>query len=225
VLTLTVDPTRFESHTEATEAITKQVGNLKSCLRTEYRTGGFEALKVLDFQRNGLPHIHLILFGVSVVDDEDNESGEATVSEAEVREYWDENAGMGSQVAVQPAWKGRDGEWLLHNDDTKVSVRHYLGKRIRELVDVAEMDEAELWAKVESGDIELWRHALFWVTQKQYVSCSSSLKESDNDGGGEELPYVPAWEYVGTAKYEQIPRHIREKATVVRATSGTSATG
>ena len=219
VLSLTVDPTRFESHTEATEAITDGANTLKSCLR--YRTGGFEAVSVFDFQRNGLPHIHLVLFGVSVVEDGNSDTGEATVSEAEIREYWDGNAGIGSQVAVQPAWT-QGGDWVLHDDDKRVSLRYYLGKRIRELIQVAETDESELWQKVESGDIELWRHALFWVTGKQYVSCSGSLKESKD---GDDLPYAPAWEYVGTAKYEQIPRHIIENATVVRTGSRTSATG
>jgi hypothetical protein len=222
VLTLTPNPNRFESHTEATEAVTDGVANLKSCLR--YRTGGFEAVPVLDFQRNGLPHYHIVLFGVTVVDESNNESGDPTVSEAEIREYWDSNAGIGSQVAVQPAWKGRNGTWLLHNDDKKVSLRYYLGKRIRELLRVATLDESELWDKVESGDIELWRHALFWVYEKQYVSCSESLKESDGDranGDGDDLPYVPEWRYVGTAKFGQIPTHILNKAIVCRPAGAT----
>lgn len=218
VLTLTVDPKRFESHTEATEAITKQVNNLKSCLRTDYRTGGFEAVSVLDFQRNGLPHYHIVLFGVTVVDDDNNESGKPTVSEAEIQEYWDSNAGMGTEVAVQPTWTGRNGTWLLHNDGTKVSLRDYLGRRIRELLRVADLDESELWDRVESGDIELWRHALFWVYEKQYVSCSESLRASDGleDSSKDELPYVPEWRYVGTAKFGQIPTHIVNNAIVCR---------
>jgi hypothetical protein len=219
VLTLTVDPKRFESHTEATEAITDGVANLKSCLRTDYRTGGFEAVPVLDFQRNGLPHIHLVLFGLTVVDESNNESGEPTVSEAEIREYWDSNADMGSQVAVQPAWKGRNGRWLLHNDDKKVSLRYYLGKRIRELLRVATLDESELWDRVESGDIELWRHALFWVYEKQYVSCSESLKDSGDGDESDETVFgevSPAWRYVGTAKFDQIPTQIVNKAIVCR---------
>jgi len=212
-VTLTPDPKRFESHVEATDAITKQVNNLNSYLK--YQTGGFEAVPVFDFQRNGLPHIHLVLFGVRIVEDEsNNETGEPTVSEAQIREYWDSNADMGKQVAVQPA-RRRNDEWLLHNDDKKVSLRHYLGKRIRELIELAELDESELWQKVESGDIELWRHALFWATGKQYVSCSDSLKESD-DGDGDDLPYAPAWEYVGTMKFDQIPEHVLDRTTVCR---------
>jgi hypothetical protein len=215
VLTLSVDPKRCESHAEATERITEKANSLKSCLR--YRTGGFESVSVFDFQRNGLPHYHIVLFGVSVVDDENNSVGESTVSEAEVRDYWGSNADMGAQIAVQPAWVSR-GEWILHNDDRRVSLSYYLGKRIRELLQVAEMDESELWELVESGDLDLWRHALFWVTQKRYVSCSDSLKESD-DGDG--LPYAPAWEYVGTMKYNQVPSFVLQKATVVRtATAG-----
>ena len=221
VLTLTVNPTLFESHTEATERITEKANNLTSYLR--YRTGGFESVSVFDFQRNGLPHYHIVLFGVRVVEDEHNCMGKATVSEAEVREYWDENAGMGEQIAVQPAWLSRNDGWVLHEDgDGTVSLSYYLGKRIRELLQVAELDESELWELVESGDLDLWRHALFWVTQKRYVSCSESLRESDD---GDDLPYAPAWEYVGTMSFEQVPSFVLEKATVVRMASRTSATG
>jgi len=221
VLSLTVNPTLFESHTEATERITEKANNLTSYLR--YRTGGFESVSVFDFQRNGLPHYHIVLFGVRVVEDEHNCMGNATVSEAEVREYWDENAGMGEQIAVQPAWLSRNDGWVLHEDgDGTVSLSYYLGKRIRELLQVAELDESELWELVESGDLDLWRHALFWVTQKRYVSCSESLRESDD---GDDLPYAPAWEYVGTMGFEQVPSYVLEKATVVRTASRTSATG
>ena len=221
VLTLPVDPKGFESHAEATERITEKANSLKSYLR--YRTGGFESVSVFDFQRNGLPHYHIVLFGVRVVEDEHNCMGNATVSEAEVREYWDENAGMGEQIAVQPAWLSRNDDWVLHEDgDGTVSLSYYLGKRIRELLQVAELDESELWELVESGDLDLWRHALFWVTQKRYVSCSESLRESDD---GDDLPYAPAWEYVGTMGFEQVPSYVLEKATVVRTASRTSATG
>lgn len=220
VLSLPIDPKRRESHTEATERIAEKANSLKSSLR--YRTGGFEAVSVFDFQRNGLPHYHIVLFGVSVVDDGDSRMGEATVSEAEVREYWDENADMGSQVAVQSARLSR-GEWLLHDDDRKVSLSYYLGKRMRELIRVAEMDESELWELVESGDTELWRHGLFWATGKQYVSCGDSLKESGSDD--DELPYAPAWEYVGTMKYEQVPGFILEDATIVRSSGSVPPPG
>jgi len=218
VLSLTVDPKRYESHAEATERITEKVNNLKSYLR--YQTGGFDSVSVFDFQRNGLPHYHIVLFGVRIVEDEsDTETGEPTVSEAQVRDYWDTNANMGKQVAVQPAWL-RNDEWVLHNDDRKVSLSYYLGKRIRELVELAELDESELWEKVEDGDLRMWRHALFWVTQKQYVSCSESLRESD-DGDGDDLPYAPEWEYVGTMRFDQIPESVLDRTTICRRTSGT----
>jgi len=214
LLSLTVDPKRFESHTEATDAITKQVNNLKSYLR--YQTGGFVSVSVFDVQRNGLPHYHILLFGVNVVEDEANQTGEPTVSEAQVREYWDTNADVSEQVAVQPAWI-RNGDWILHDDDRTVSLSYYLGKRLRELIRVAELDESELWEKVESDDLELWRHALFWVTGKRYVSCSSSLKESDDGDESDETVFGevrPAWEYIGTMKFDQIPEHVLDRTTV-----------
>jgi len=211
VLSLTVEPGRFGSHAEATEEITDAVNNLKSYLR--YQVGDFEVLSVFDFQGNGLPHYHIVLFGVDVVDADENETGRSTVSESQVREYWDENADIGSEVAVRPAWTARNGAWLLHDDGDRVSLRYYLGKRMRELLTLAETPEPDLWDAVEDDDLELWRHALFWASGKRYCSVSDGLRESDDDDG---LPYAPAWEYVGTLTFDQVPQYVLEKATICR---------
>jgi hypothetical protein len=220
VLSLTVNPDWFESHSEATHGIAEAKNNLLN--RLKYQLGISPAqISVLDFQRNGLPHYHIVLFGVDVVDEEQNQTGEPTVSESQIRGYWSEYE-AGEQVDVSPTWLRGNNRWVLHDDEQgRVSLRYYLGKRVRELLSLAEMDVSDLWDRVASRDIELWRHALFWVYEKQYVSCSGSLRESDGDcdranGDGDELPYVPEWRYVGTARYDQIPTHIVNKAIVCR---------
>lgn len=213
VVSLTVDPDRFESHSEATEAIQGAVGRLMSCLSTEYRLGSRpDSVKVVDFQRNGLPHYHIVLFGVRTVEGE-TASGEATISTAEVREYWDETADIGREVDVRPSYNRGDG-WILHDDsDGRVSLSYYLGKRIRGLVELAETDTDDLFSSVEAGDISLWRHTLFWAYEKQYCTVSPSLR-GDRDTG---LPSVRIWQYEGTARFEQIPSQVVDDAVICRS--------
>jgi len=209
-VTLTIDPKRFTSHSEATEAIKGARQNLIQTL--DYQTGEYPTqITTPDFQSNtGLLHYHIPLFGLSKVSESQNETGEPTISESQIREYWSDKYDIGSQISIQPIQTGRNGEWLLHRDDKTVSLRYYLGKRIRELQDLSELDGGSL-------PLKYWRHALFWVYDLQYVSCSESLKDDteDSETGISGLPKTTEWEYIGTAKYSQIPSHIWENMIFV----------
>jgi len=210
VLTLTIDPKRFTSHTDATESIRKAKSRLLS--RLQYQLGESPTqIAIPDFQTNtGLLHYHIALFGVTNVPESQNETGKPTISESQIQQYWSDDYDIGSQISIQPTRKGRNGEWLLHRDDKKVSLSYYLGKRIRELQDLAGL---------ETGSIPLkyWRHALFWTYGIQYVSCSESLKDDteDSDTGLSGLPKTTEWTYIGTARYDQIPSQIRDNMILV----------
>ena len=214
MVSLTVAPNRFESHSEATEAIRSGVS--KWLQRESYQLGGRpDNVKVLDFQRNGLPHYHVVLFGVRAVDgDDETASRRPTLSTGDVRRYWDETAGVGRQVDVRPAYS-RDGdgdEWILHDDGDRVSLGYYLGKRIRGLVELAETDTGDLFEAAESGDLSLWRHALFWAYGKQYCTVSPSLRGDRDDG----LPSVRIWRFVGACRFEQIPSQVLDNGVICR---------
>lgn len=215
VLTLTPDPTRFDNHSEVVDEFTEAVSRFMQ--RQGYQLGKSPAnVKVFDFQRNGLPHIHIVLFGVRPVANGESETGEATISTAEVREYWDETADIGSEVSVQPA-TCRNDSWLLHDDDGgRVSLSYYLGKRIRELIEYAAADTSEAEAMAAADDGSLWRHALFWVYQKRYSSGSDSLLPAGDGDDGEDLPPVSVWVYEGTATYSQIPQQVVDTAIICR---------
>jgi hypothetical protein len=203
VLTLTIDPKRFGSHKDATGAIREAKGRLLSYLA--YQIGeSVTQVTISDFQRNGMLHYHIVLFGISRVRESDNETGEPTISEAQIREYWDEKQDIGSQVAINRAWT-RGEEWVLHRDGKTVSLGYYLGKRVRRLVELAGLD-------TDSVPGKYWRQALFWVYNIRHVTCSDSLKETTEDNAG--LPEIVEWEYVGTARYEQIPSYIRANMIV-----------
>ena len=203
VLTLTTDPKRHDGLLEAIQSLSDNKGRLMSWLSTEYQLGYRpENMSVLEFSESGLPHYHVVLFGVSWA-----------VSQSQLAAKW-RDLGQGSVVDVRAATNTHDAEtWLLHDDDRgKVSLRQYLGKAIRELVDVANTDAAELRERVEDGEISAWRQALYWATERQYYTCSPSLKPSRGDDG-DGLPHVSTWSFVGVAEYHQIPAHVRQAAT------------
>jgi hypothetical protein len=209
VVTLTIDPKRFETHSEAIESAKHARRKLLS--RLPYQVGkSLSQITIPDFQTNtGLLHYHIPLFGIHEVSESQNKTGKPTISESQIREYWSEDYDIGSQITIQPTRK-RNGEWLLHSDDKKVSLSYYLGKRIRELQDLSELDGGSL-------PLKYWRHALFWVYGLRYVTCSNSLKDTteDTDTGLSGLPKATEWRYIGTARYEQIPTHIRENMILV----------
>ncbi|MFC7071618.1 hypothetical protein ACFQJ7_17045 [Halovenus rubra] len=214
MVTLTPDPKRFESHTEILEAVQDGVGNFIDCLG--YRLGGRpEYIKSLEFQHKGLPHYHIVLFGVDYVKDGESETGNSTISEQEVRDYWNQKKDIGQQVYVQSVTR-RDGSWLLHDDsDGKRTLSYYLSEATRGLYEFVEASESELRDMLESGETRLWRQVLYWASEKQYVSCSNGLKESSDSDKSTD---IKQYDTLGAAKFGQIPSHIRDDAIIANGT-------
>jgi hypothetical protein len=172
-------------------------------LSTDYQLGHRPTnLTALQFMRSGIPHMHLVLFGI-----------DWAISQRQLSAKWDDY-GQGEIVDIRAVTsRGDGGEWILHNDDSgKESLRQYLGKAIRELETIANSDPYELRDHVESGDVTPWRQVLYWATERRYFTCSPSLRETDGDGG-DGLPTVKQWEFIGTALYSDIPAHIKQEAT------------
>lgn len=206
VLTVTVDPKRFDSHSAAVESITENKGRLMDWLAYQVAPGTErdmpENMSVLEFQENGLPHYHIVLFGCSWL-----------TSQEQLSAKWSD-LGVGSVVDARVAGS-RNGSFIMHNDDGVTrTLKDYLGKSARELVELAGMSPAELQEQVENGDIHMWRQALYWATGKQYYSCSPDLKKSnDGDDVEDEQGDVTIWEFVGVARYEDIPAHVRQQGS------------
>jgi hypothetical protein len=201
VVTLTTDSKRFDGLDDAVSNLYESKSRLLSWLSTDYRLGDRpDNLSVLEFTESGLPHVHVVLFGLSWA-----------VPQSVLSRKWDDY-GQGSVVDIRSA-RRRGDDWLLHNDDGgTATLRDYLGKAIRGLQTLAGLPAGDVRDAADDGDVSLWRQALYWATERQYYSCSPSLKPDTDDDG---LPHVTLWEFVGVAQYRELPGHVRANARVL----------
>lgn len=206
LLTLTTDPARFNSLDEALGHLSDAKGRFMSWLSTDYQLGHRPAnLSVLEFTDGGLPHLHVVLFGLSWL-----------MPQSKIAAKWDD-LDHGRVVDVRAA-RRRGDRWMLHNDDGgTATLRQYLGKAIDGLVDVATAEPGTLTDGDAEGDETAdsgpWRQALYWATERQYYSCSPSLKPDSDEGDG--LPFVKRYEFVGVSQYRDIPGHVRDSAVML----------
>ena len=210
VLTLTTDPKQHDGLSEAIENLSENKGRLMSWFSTEYQLGHRpENMTVLEFTESGLPHYHVVLFGVRPA---------SLPSRQAISEKW-QDYGQAIMVDLSTATTTHNGDqWRLHDDRSgTVTLAQYLGKAIRGLQSVATADAADLQDRVDDGDISGWKQSLYWATERQYVTCSPSLKATDDDGDGDDgdpdLPHITVWRFVGVSSYENIPAHVRQSGT------------
>jgi hypothetical protein len=127
-LTLTLDPKRFTSLDDAYSNLQKGWNRLLTMLRKRVKTKGANPLltkganplpfvKVVEFQKNGSPHIHALFLGVSRLIDAD-----------ELRAFWDKKYGEGTMVCLK----------RIKNDGRQVVA--YLTKYIKKYLDTPDIE-------------------------------------------------------------------------------------
>jgi hypothetical protein len=99
---------------------------LISWLSTDYRLSYRpDNLSVLELTESRLPHVHVVLFGVSWA-----------VLQSSLAAKWHE-LGESSVVDIRSAWLQED-DWLLHHDDRETATLHdYLDKAVSGLQTLA----------------------------------------------------------------------------------------
>ena len=94
---------------------------------------------------------------------------------------------------------------------------------MRILCDLASMDPADVRDAVDrrrAGDRsgELWKLALYWASGKQFWDGTPGLKDPQTPGEG--LPNITRYRFIGTARYDHIPAHVRQRARFFTGDSG-----
>lgn len=228
-VTLTTDPDRFESVRAAAESLLSDVSRFKSWLATDGRLG-FRPPSVVvpEFTESGIPHAHVVLFGVSWV-----------VPHAELSAYWSGNRDRGEVVWFDRlSSRGEGGRWRWSSggpsDADGRSPRSYLLKSHDALMGLASAEPSAVRSAAgslrgrtddpeqqEQGR-EWWRLALYFALDMTLATVSPMLKPDTGDPD-DDLPHVACYEYVGTARLGEFPAHVREGAAVVPRASGRTA--
>lgn len=234
IWTFTTDPSRFDSLLAATESLLRDVNRFKSWVASRFFDETPVNIVVPEFSEGGLPHVHVVLFGVGYL------------PHAAVSHYWDARRDRG-EVVHYDSIRERGGAWVWADgrpgsdlgDERRPAgscgPHAYLGKTLADTASLAESNADDVQAaasamratdvdspgapgKDDVSDVladaeRWWKLALYFATDTRFFTCSPSLKpDDDNDG----LPHATRWEYVGTARFGDLPGHVQRNATVVR---------
>lgn len=216
LVSVTTDPKLHDSALDAVDSLLETKNRFMAWLDYEPKGDaperpGFrpDNLYVLEWTDSGLPHLHMLLFGVNWV-----------ASQEALSNYWGQK--QGKIVDVRRVRK-RDDQWLIRDGDSRVSACQYLGESMRLLCDLASMDPGDVRDAVDqrrAGDRsgELWKLALYWASGKQFWDGTPGLKDPQTPDEG--LPHITRYRFIGTARYDHIPAHVRQRARFFTGNSG-----
>ncbi|WP_416839115.1 hypothetical protein [Haloferax sp. DFSO52] len=240
MVTLTTDPSRFDSIHSAATSLMDDVNRLKSWYARRFGDGSRPpSLVVPEFTSRSLPHVHVVMFGV------------VSVPHGPLSHYWDGHRDRG-RVVWCDSLTNRDGTWLWTSSSSPEraegrSPRSYLSKSLSTAATFARAPPSEVHeaaealravdgvdADVDDGDAstdadvdaealrrgrEWWSLACHWATDMKWFTVSPSLKTDDetDDGGDDECS---RWRFVGVARHDEFPGHVVRGAIVVREHRG-----
>lgn len=184
-LTITTDPKRYDHLQGMVDGLFTAWGKLLEALNS--RSDSDERLpfiRALEFTGSaksnnpGLPHLHVVVFGVGYIDHEWLSS------------YMDVNADHCSNVWIEPLVR-RDDTWLHKNNKSKkgqkVNAKAYLGEYLSKAFDdIGKLEQhwsemAEWETDQEAYSSSIWKMAMYWATGRQFWDSSHSLKEETVD--------------------------------------------
>lgn len=168
-LTLTLDPKNFRNILDATKSSGGAINRFISFLRRRFRKK-IDYVNVAEFQRNGMIHFHMVIFGFRWL-----------ISQKELSKIW-KKYGMGEVVYIyRLRFSKKDEDFVFYKNkpkNTKTnSITDYLAKYLKK----AFYDKSEL--------------ALFWLTNKRFFTYSRSLLTKEE----EKIPKIKVkrWEFIG----------------------------
>jgi hypothetical protein len=239
MVTLTTDPSKFDSLGESIEALMDNFNRLNSWMAYNPTTVDtsrpgkrLQYIKVFEFTggssdstRPGLPHLHVVYFGV----DRREDGMPYLIDKEELSQKWDD-LGQGRIVNLRAfereQQKGGSGEFIYwsgsegddrEESDEQVTVRGYLSKYLRQLVGLADKADQLESSNVGESGLELSKLALYWVTGRQVWSCSEELRESSQRDAETEVAEEQETEtvdvlvrFAGCYRNGDVPRALRE---------------
>jgi hypothetical protein len=211
LVTLTTDPKMHDGLLDSWENISDAFNRFMSFLSTDSRLGYRpDYIAVLEPMENGLPHIHLVVFGEPWL-----------IDQRELSNYWARY--QGKTVDIRRI-RNRDGEWIQPGrsgaliadggdradagdelDDEDMDAKAYLGKYLKKLLDGLDADADDL-CNADAEETPAWKLGMHWATDRQILRSSHDLKPENDDDETEVLG--AKWEYVGAWNRDELPVRI-----------------
>jgi hypothetical protein len=235
-LTLTTDPSKFDSLKEMIDEIMPNFNRMMSwlqrrlgdrcddvgteghsihdCPDCEPKAPRPDYICALEFTEKGYPHLHVSIFGVDWL------APQAAISE-EWGKYQGEIVHV-KQMNKRPCNSDQDGikvddtEWIWltseKGDKAAKNEKAHQGKYLAEAMPTNE-SIGDLQEQVEADDSDLYKTALFWASDKQFWTASNGIKSAD-EADIEDLliQEIAKYTWVGAAKSRDISMHVWQSA-------------
>ncbi|MFW6458047.1 MAG: helix-hairpin-helix domain-containing protein [Halodesulfurarchaeum sp.] len=179
--TLTSDPKRYESLSAMIDGLMDAWSQLLEALNQRFADSGrLDFIRALEFTGSqdsnfpGLPHLHVVVFGVP------------HMRHSWMSSYWSRHVDH-AEIVHYHRITSRNGDWILHKDGSKITAQAYLGKYLSKSFETIGKTADEGYNQVESWDESdwvnspIWKMALYWASGRQFWDSSHDLKESNPD--------------------------------------------
>lgn len=136
-LTLTIAPRNFRSMKEAYVSLRKGLNKLQTLLRKRFRKRSkrLKYLSVLETQKNGDVHLHIVYMGISWLADWE-----------ELKEFWNNKYGIGEQVFIEEIGKLWEREHAVKYTMKYIRKNYNLFHKKKAGIDRAKLNMAILWS-------------------------------------------------------------------------------
>lgn len=229
LLTLTTDPSNVEHLLAGAESILADKNKLNDRLDYDAKQGPARPgtvpphVTVPEFTDSGLAHVHVVYFGAAWL-----------MPQAALSRLWSDVRGAEVVDVRQVRRSGGSGAdaWRFAgappSDASSRSVHTYLGKTLRSARSFARASADEAFEEADglranargertepADPRDWWKLALYWASGLSFVTVSPSLRSEPRGSGGEDGEDGPTWEYLGTARLQEIPGFMRDRMHVV----------
>jgi len=189
-LTLTIDPSRFHSFKSAYRALMEGFAKLMDLYRYRLKPNGKEIIiaRMLQFQDNGMPHLHVIFGGIKWLEEWET-----------LKERWDKKYDIGSHVDVRRIWDRYNAVSYV----IRYIKRSYLKDPDKHfMVDITKV-ECRRWDALALSwalGARVWALSLLHADRLIPKKPPNAVSlEGGSDVGGDPPPFRTGWEVLPSA--------------------------
>jgi len=199
-LTLTTDPSNFESIDEAAKHMGKAFNRFMMWLKKYTQEKDIHYIKALEFTKAGYPHLHIALFGIDFIAPPTTRRKVRYLRRARA---WDKLKPlyMDSKEHITQRWRatGQGSINYVYTLGKQNDKWRWLKFRPSDAKNRQPVDYLKKYFAKALSDSDSYRVALYWATNTRFYTCSQALNAPTKKSG---LPST--WVFVGSFDIEDL---------------------